>query len=252
MKNTAKQLARSVVSPLALIAAGGEGKRLGSNGPKALVLSAGRPLLAWCLDGFAASAAFGDGAGSVVVAAHASDLPAFEEAVAEAREAGLTVVVCEGGASRSHSVAAALKAAALADAPERVVLVHDAARILVTAKLIDGMVSSLTSEDLSIDALIAARPVTDTIKRVNADHVVVETPDRSELWAVQTPQVFRAGALTAALAADDQTLANATDDASLVERNGGFVKMYPWTEPNPKITTPEDLATAEGVLRSIA
>jgi 2-C-methyl-D-erythritol 4-phosphate cytidylyltransferase len=244
MKNAAPQLA-----PLALIAAGGEGKRLGSNGPKALVVSAGRTLLAWCLDGFAASESFGNGAGLVIVAAHASDVQAFEGAVAEAREAGLKVVVTSGGPSRSHSVAAALNAATLEHEPDRVVLVHDAARIHVSPALIDGLVAGLES-DASIDALIAAKPVTDTIKRVDADQVVVETPNRSELWAVQTPQAFRARALAHALDVEDDQLANATDDASLVELSGGRVKMYPWSEPNPKITTPEDLVTAEGLLRS--
>jgi 2-C-methyl-D-erythritol 4-phosphate cytidylyltransferase len=225
--------------PLALIAAGGEGKRLGSIGPKALVFCAGKPLLAWCLEAFASSRSFGDGAGVVVVAAHASDLPAFEEAAADARAAGLTVLIVEGGPSRSHSVAAALRAAPAGD----IVLVHDAARIFTTPALIDALHDGLTS-----DALIAAAPVTDTIKVVDADLVVKETPPRDRLWAVQTPQAFRVSALAAALDVDDETLAGATDDASLVEANGGTVKLLEWTTPNPKITTPEDLAAAESTL----
>jgi 2-C-methyl-D-erythritol 4-phosphate cytidylyltransferase len=225
--------------PLALIAAGGEGKRLGSIGPKALVFCAGKPLLAWCLEAFAASRAFGDGAGVVVVAAHASDLPAFEAAAEESRAAGLTVLITEGGPSRSHSVAAALKAGQ----PEGIVLVHDAARIFTTPALIDALHDGLTT-----DALIAAAPVTDTIKLVDGDLVVQETPPRNRLWAVQTPQAFRFDALAAALDTDDETLADATDDASLVEANGGTVKLLEWTTPNPKITTPEDLAAAESLL----
>lgn len=231
-------------SPLALIAAGGEGERLGSIGPKALVFCAGKPLLAWCLDAFAKSSAYGDGAGLVVVAAHASVLPAFESAADQARSNGLKVLITEGGPSRSHSVAAALSAGRAG----AIVLVHDAARIFTTPELIDALHDGLVAEPLSVAALIAAKPVTDTIKLVDEDLLVSETPQRDRLWAVQTPQAFRHDALAKALKADDETLATATDDASLVEAGGAHVKVYEWTAPNPKITTPEDLAAAEELL----
>ena len=245
MKNaTTRDRAGGSQSPLALIAAGGEGKRLGSIGPKALVFCAGKPLLAWCLDAFAKSETFGAGAGTVVVAAHPSDLPAFESAADDARANGLEVLITEGGPSRSHSVAAALSAGQAAG-PE-IVLVHDAARIFTTPELIDALHDGLAAD--SVDALIAAAPVTDTIKRVDADQIVEETPPRDKLWAVQTPQAFRADALSAALSTDDETLAAASDDASLVEANGGRVKLFEWTTPNPKITTAEDLAAAEALL----
>ncbi|MBJ7354171.1 MAG: 2-C-methyl-D-erythritol 4-phosphate cytidylyltransferase [Thermoleophilaceae bacterium] len=245
MKNaTTRDRAGGSKTPLALIAAGGEGKRLGSIGPKALVFCGGRSLLAWCLDAFARSHAYGDGAGTVVVAAHASDLPAFEAAAEESRANGLNVVITEGGPSRSHSVAAALSAGQSAE-PE-IVLVHDAARIFTTPELIDALHDGLAAD--TVDALIAAAPVTDTIKRVNEQRVVVETPPRDQLWAVQTPQAFRTEALARALSADDETLANATDDASLVEAGGGTVRLYNHSAPNPKITTPEDLAAAEALI----
>jgi 2-C-methyl-D-erythritol 4-phosphate cytidylyltransferase len=247
MKNaTTRDRASGSKAPLALIAAGGEGKRLGSIGPKALVFCAGRPLLAWCLDAFAKSDAYGDGSGLVVVAAHASDLPAFESAADEARANGLKVLITEGGPSRSHSVAAALNAGQSTSA--EIVLVHDAARIFTTPGLIDALHEGLSTLPPDVAALIAAKPVTDTIKLVD-DHLVVrETPPREKLWAVQTPQAFRVDALAAALNGDDETLATATDDASLVEANGGHVKVFEWTAPNPKITTPEDLAAAEAQL----
>jgi 2-C-methyl-D-erythritol 4-phosphate cytidylyltransferase len=234
------------VKPLALIAAGGEGKRLGSIGPKALVVCAGRSLLAWCLDAFAKSTSYGNGAGVVIVAAHASDLPAFEDACAEARAAGLEVIVVEGGASRSHSVAAALRAGR--DDPA-IVLVHDAARIFTTPELIDGLHDGLLDHPADVAALIAAKPVTDTVKLVDEFGDVYETPPREKLWAVQTPQAFRGPVLSDALGADDETLASATDDASLVEALGGRVKIYEWSAPNPKITTPEDLSLAAERLR---
>jgi len=245
MKNATTRDGASGHKPLAIIAAGGEGKRLGSIGPKALVFCAGKPLLAWCLDAFARSESYGDGAGLVVVAAHASDLPAFESAAEESRSAGLQVLITEGGPSRSHSVAAALKAGQ-AEASE-IVLVHDAARIFTTPGLIDALHDGLAASH-ELDALIAAKPATDTIKIVDDHNVVHETPPREKLWAVQTPQAFRAKALRDALSADDETLATATDDASLVEAGGGRVKVYDWKAPNPKITTPEDLAAAEAEL----
>jgi 2-C-methyl-D-erythritol 4-phosphate cytidylyltransferase len=250
-------------APLALIAAGGEGKRLGSIGPKALVLCAGKPLLGWCLDAFARSEAFAGGRGRVVVAAHASELEAFDAAVEPARSAGLEVLLCEGGPSRSHSVRAALqfalKAAPASESGDRPVLVHDAARPLAGPTLIDACVAALAPSGGATrpDALVPAAPVTDTIKQAGRDGTVLATLDRNTLWAVQTPQAFVLDVLIRALgvapagpAVDDATLAAATDDASLVERAGGTVKILPWTDPNPKITTEADLASVAQLMRT--
>ena len=99
------------------------------------------------------------------------------------------------------------------------------------------------------DAAIAAAPVHDTVKHA-VDGVVHGTLDRSELWAVQTPQVFRRAALEAALAAGEDVLARATDDASLVEAQGGVVRVVPSPPENFKVTTPHDLRVAELLLRS--
>lgn len=252
MKKTTTQLAQPAIEknsmPLALIAAGGEGKRLGADGPKALVLCSGRSLLAWCLDAFAASERFGQGRGRVVVAAHASVLDEFEAVAAPVRSLGLDLLICEGGSSRSHSVRRALIAGlAGAVADDRPVLVHDAARPLVTAELIDGIHGALVAG--SVDGLVAANPVVDTIKRADAELIVTETPPRESLWAVQTPQAFRADSLAKALMldgpVDDERLAGASDDASLVEANGGKVAIYPWRELNLKVTGQNDLAAAE-------
>ncbi|MFT4049448.1 MAG: 2-C-methyl-D-erythritol 4-phosphate cytidylyltransferase [Solirubrobacterales bacterium] len=174
-------------------------------------------------------------------------LPAFEAACEPARAAGLEVLVVAGGASRSHSVAAALRAGAEMN-PE-IVLVHDAARIFTTPELIDQLHDTLASGPSGLDGLIAARPVTDTIKLVDEHDEVRETPPRERLWAVQTPQAFRYAPLAAALGVTepvtDAQLAAATDDASLIEARGGRVKVHEWTAPNGKITTAEDLSSAE-------
>jgi 2-C-methyl-D-erythritol 4-phosphate cytidylyltransferase len=145
-----------------------------------------------------------------------------------------------GGSERSHSVRAALAAASDDD----VVVVHDAARPLVTPELVRACLDALGHAD----AAIAAAPVTDTIKEC-ADGRVVRTLDRSRLWAVQTPQVFRRTALQRALDQDHEALGAATDDASLVEAMGGTVHVVPAPRENLKVTTELDLRVAEMLLR---
>lgn len=214
----------------AVIAAAGSGERLGAGGPKALVELGGRPLLAWSLDSASAAQLLE----SVVVAAP----PGHEVEVAEIAP-GATVV--EGGASRSESVSLALE-----HVSAELVAVHDAARPLATPELFDRLIAELSGDD-GCDAIVAAAPVADTLKRALAGRVI-ETVPRSELWAAQTPQVFRTQALRAALAADRDVLAIATDDASLVEEAGGVVRVYPWDRANPKLTTSEDLRLLEALL----
>ena len=146
-----------------------------------------------------------------------------------------------GGASRSESVRNALAAA-----PEATVaVVHDAARPLVTPDLVQRCVDALTE---GIDGAIAAAPVTDTVKEVDQDSRVTRTLDRSRLWAVQTPQVFRADVLRRALEASAETLAAATDDAALVEAAGGTVLVVEAPPENLKVTSPLDLRVAEALL----
>lgn len=244
---------REDATALALIAAGGEGKRLGALGPKALVVCAGRTLLDWCLSAFAESHEFTKGAGRVVVAAHDSDMPAFEAECESARARGVDVRVTAGGPSRSHSVAAALRAGLAGGEATDVVLVHDAARIFTSAELIDRLCGALRGLPETTDGLVAAMPATDTVKLVDDELTVIDTPPRDRVWMVQTPQAFRVASLSAALGLDapveEDLLAAATDDASLIEARGGAIKLLEWRLPNQKITTPADLAQAEAVLR---
>ncbi len=163
----------------------------------------------------------------------------------------------EGGAVRSESVARALRAAG-PGAPGEAIIVHDAARPLASAELVRRTLGALASDE-SLDAAIAAAPVSDTVKRVQAQPgagrgaepasggpgVVIETLDRSTLWAVQTPQVFRRSSLERALDVQGEILAQATDDAWLIERLGGRVAVVPSERSNLKITTSLDLALAE-------
>lgn len=209
---------------LALIVAAGSGERLGASRPKAFVELAGRPLLEWSIEALRGVAAIE----RIVVA-----LPAGAQAPAG-------VLGVTGGAVRSDSVRRALAAAG----PGETVLVHDAARPLLTPALAEAVIAALNG-DPQAAAAIAAAPVTDTVKRVDGEAVVRETLDRSELWAVQTPQVFRRDALALALTVPAEQLARATDDAWLIERQGGRVLVVSTSEPNLKVTTQLDLQMAE-------
>ncbi len=216
---------------VALIVAAGRGERLGSGRPKALVPLCGRPMLEWSV---AALRAVPD-VTEIIVA-----LPGDELAAAPK---GTRAV--PGGEQRSHSVRNALAACADGDP----VIVHDAARPLATSELFAQALAELERHP-DVDALIAAAPVTDTIKHVATDGVTVTgTLDRARLWAVQTPQVFWRRSLEAALAgATDDELARATDDAWLVEHRGGTVHVLGADPANLKITTPHDLQVAELLL----
>jgi 2-C-methyl-D-erythritol 4-phosphate cytidylyltransferase len=191
-------------------------------------------MAAWSLDAIATA-----GIPRAVVAVPPGHGATAEEALA--RDFPLGLVFVEGGATRSESVRNALHAAG----PEAAaVLVHDAARPMVTPDLFTRTLAALADAD----AAIAAARVTDTIKEAGADGIVVRTHDRSRLWAIQTPQAFRADVLRKALAAGEDVLAQATDDAWLVERAGGTVRVVESPAANFKVTTPHDLALADSLL----
>ncbi len=212
---------------LALIVAAGSGDRLGASVPKALVPLQGRPMMQWSIDALRAVPAIDE----IVLSLPAGASP----------PEGVTGV--RGGTVRSESVRLALAAAGPGDP----VLVHDAARPLLAAELAERVLAALEG-DPTLDAAIAAAPVSDTIKRADARGRVLQTLERAGLWAVQTPQVFRREALERALAVGPEELARATDDAWLIERLGGSVAVVACSELNFKVTTARDLRLAELVL----
>jgi 2-C-methyl-D-erythritol 4-phosphate cytidylyltransferase len=221
---------------VALIVAAGSGERLGAGRPKAFVVLAGRPLVTWSLDAIAAA-----GVPRAVVAVPRGHGATAEETLAGAAASfPLGLALVEGGATRSESVRNALAAAGAAEA----IVVHDAARPLAAPELFRRTLAALADAD----AAIAAARVTDTVKEAGPDGLVVRTHDRSRLWAIQTPQAFRAGALRRALDVPADVLAQATDDAWLVERAGGSVRVIESPPANFKVTTPHDLAIAESML----
>jgi len=208
------------MSVVGIVPAGGSGERLGADRPKAFVVCAGRPLLEWSVEVLQGVC------DRVVVAAPAPFLrPGW----------------VEGGSSRSASVRNALAAA-----PEATtVVVHDAARPLVQRDLVERCLAAL---EPGVDGAIAAARMTDTVKEAGPDGRVLRTLDRSALWAIQTPQVFRADVLRRALERDEMALGAATDDASLVEEMGGTVRVVDAPPENIKVTRETDLRMVEALL----
>ncbi|WP_380162402.1 2-C-methyl-D-erythritol 4-phosphate cytidylyltransferase [Kineococcus sp. R86509] len=216
-----------------VVPAAGRGDRLGASRPKALVPLAGEPLLVHAVRRAAAS-----GVIDVVVAV--APAAACDEVMSLLAPLHGDVIVVAGGAERQDSVRLGLEA--LAEDVD-VVLVHDAARCLTPPHVFTAVVEAVRA---GAPAVIPVLPVSDTIKRV-AGHLVVETVDRSELVAVQTPQGFAAGPLRAAHAAALPGAA-ATDDAGMLESLGHPVRTVPGHEHAFKVTRPVDLVLAHALL----
>ena len=217
----------------ALIAAAGSGERLGIDRPKAFAGLGGRPLLAESLDRLDRC----ELVDAIVVAAP----PGWEEPsilLAEELAASKVVACVTGGTTRAQSVAAALFEVPVG---ALVVLVHDAARPLVSDAVVERIVVPLRE---GFDGAVPALPVADTLKRVE-DGVVAETVAREGLVRAQTPQAFLAPSLRKAFAGQ---IAGATDCASLVEQSGGRVAVVEGDPRLLKITTQADLALVESWL----
>lgn len=231
MRNWAREgVGRSVTTGL-IVPAAGRGERLGAGGPKALQPLAGEPLLV-----HAVRAAVASGTIDIVVVAAPADHTGEVRAILAGEVARLTVVA--GGESRRASVAAALESM---PGEADIVLVHDAARCLTPPPVFAAVSAAVLA---GAEAAVPAVPLADTVKRV-AGEVVVDTPDRSALRAVQTPQGFRRTVLERAHAMVGDDL---TDDAGMVERLGVPVRIVPGHQDAFKITSPFDLLVAEVVL----
>jgi len=226
---TAKR--RLSLSVWAVLAAAGSGERLGEDRPKAFARLGDLPLLAESLRRLDET----DWVDSIVIAAP----PGWEEPailLAEELGAGKVSAVVAGGATRAESVRLGV---AEVPADAAVILVHDAARPILDESVIERVLAPLSE---GWDGVVPALAVPDTVKRVKGDEVV-ETLDRSELVAVQTPQAFLADVLRRAVEGGE-----ASDCAALVERGGGRVKWVEGDQRLVKVTTREDLALVEGWL----
>jgi len=222
---------------LAILVAAGRGERMGAGRPKAFLELGGQALLLRAARAFDAAPSVG----ALVAVVPEAEVDAAKSILAPIAK---PVRVVRGGERRQDSVLEGLK-----QAPEGfddVVLVHDAARPLVDVALIE----SVCREAAAAGAALPVVPVVDTVKRVSAGRVV-ETLDREALGAAQTPQGFRFGLLVGAYEQAFRERLTLTDEAMAVERLGGVVRAVPGSARNRKITTPEDLAWAEGVVQGI-
>jgi 2-C-methyl-D-erythritol 4-phosphate cytidylyltransferase len=215
----------------AIIVAAGSSQRMGGI-DKLLAPLGGRPVIAHSIAAFAAHPRI-DALAIVVSAANEAAIAAI------ARELAPDARIVLGGARRRDSVANGLDA--LADC--EYVLVHDGARPLVTADLIDAALDGA----IQTGAALCAVPVADTVKRASDEGLVASTVNRERLWLAQTPQGFRTDVLRRAHAAHD---IDATDDAALVELIEEPVRLVLGSTENLKVTTPSDLALASAILAS--
>lgn len=214
-----------------VIVGAGSSQRMGTD--KVFQPLAGKPLLAWSVDVCQSC----EPVSQIAIVLNESKLDLGRRLVAE-RGWSKVVEVCLGGSRRQDSVRQGLGKLKGCDW----VIIHDGARPFLTLDLIcHGLKAAQRT-----GAAVAAVPVKDTIKIGNGDLMVRRTLNRQELWAVQTPQVFRFDIITKA---HEQITSNVTDDASMVEQLGYQVKLYMGSYDNIKVTTPEDLALAEVIAR---
>jgi 2-C-methyl-D-erythritol 4-phosphate cytidylyltransferase len=226
MTEKPKALKLAVVIP-----AGGVGTRFGGRLPKQFIRLGRAPILTQTVAHFTGHPAIV----AIVVAAPEIHVERTRRALARiARRTPITVV--QGGGMRQDSVWLALQAVPPA---ADIIIVHDAVRPMITRGLIDAVVAAVVESGAAICAL----PITETVKRVRQE-IVEATLDRSELWAVQTPQAFRAALLREAHEKARRDGVIGTDDAMLVERLGHRVRVVRGLAENVKITTPEDLRRA--------
>lgn len=210
---------------------------MGSQRNKLLLTLLGKPLLSWTL----AAAEASQQISWIGIMGQPEDFLDFEAILGDL---SLTkpVKLIEGGATRQESVYNGLQA--LPAESDRV-LIHDGARCLATAELFDRSADAL----LSCPGLIVAVPVKDTIKVVDEHRIVRDTPERSNLWAAQTPQGFEVQLLKKCHQEGRDQGWEVTDDAALFEKCGLPVQIVEGEETNLKVTTPVDLALAEFILR---
>ncbi|MBE9229367.1 2-C-methyl-D-erythritol 4-phosphate cytidylyltransferase [Phormidium sp. LEGE 05292] len=219
-----------------LIPAAGMGRRMGSSRNKLLLTLLGKPLIYWTLQAACASRHIN----WIGIMCQLEDLPDLKAIVAEM---ALTkpVQFIQGGKTRQESVYNGLQAL---PHNARYVLIHDGARCLATPDLLDRCAEALQK----CQGLIAAVPVKDTIKVVDRTGLIKDTPDRSNLWAAQTPQGFDVELLKQCHETGLKSGWEVTDDAALFEKCRLPVRIVQGEETNLKVTTPVDLAIAEYIL----
>jgi 2-C-methyl-D-erythritol 4-phosphate cytidylyltransferase len=232
----------------AILLAAGQGRRFGASAGKGFTEIHGRPLLSWSLATFAAHPQIESII--VIVPPWAEGIERTRRDLIEPMGLGGRVILASGGDRRQDSSQRGIDAlpASIRSNPDTIVLIHDAARPMVSSFLITRCLRAL-ADFPDAAGVLPALPVRETLKKA-ADAWVERTVDREGLWAAQTPQVFRLGPLRAAQAkAVEQEIA-VTDDASLLEAIGERLRIVPGDIENIKVTYPEDRILVERLLRA--
>ena len=229
----------STSKAFALIPAAGMGKRMGASINKQYLHLDGLPIVARTISVFEESPLIE----AIYLVIPADEIPYCREHVLAACGFRKVVEIVPGGRERQNSVMNGLNAMRGHVADDDVVLIHDGVRPLITPQLLRDAIEVARNND---GALVAV-PAKDTIKTVR-DGMIIDTPPREMLWQAQTPQAFLFAVIHDAYRAAEEEGFMGTDDASLVERRGGIVKVVRGDYRNIKITTPEDLILAEAFL----
>lgn len=223
----------------ALIPAAGMGKRMGASINKQYLQLHGMPIVARTISVFEQSPLID----AIYLVIPSEEIPYCREHVVEAYGFTKVAGIVPGGKERQNSVMNGLLAIRSHVDDDDVVLIHDGVRPLITGELIAESIGTARAND---GALVAV-PCKDTIKSVRSG-LVIDTPPRESLWQAQTPQAFRYGRIFTAHQSAEAAGFIGTDDASLIERTGGDVRIIRGDYRNIKITTPEDLLLAEAFL----
>lgn len=225
----------------AVVLAGGHGRRMNSTVHKQYMVLAGKPLIAYALEAFEHSQA-----DEIVLVVGAGEEAYVRQEILASMKLKKVTAVVEGGAERYHSVYEGLKVLSGCD----VVLIHDGARPLVSEAIIRRAIDGA----ITYEACVVGMPVKDTIKVSDDNGFSADTPDRSRLWQIQTPQAFSYGLVRRAydqIMADPCLQRGITDDAMVVEsRTDRKVRLIEGGYENLKVTTPEDMILAEALIRS--
>lgn len=223
----------------ALVVAAGSGTRMKSRINKPYLMLSGKHIISYCLDAFEASSVID----AIVLVVNANDHEYVMERVLKKTCYSKITAVTAGGSTRQESVYAGLMACPDSD----IILIHDSVRPFIS----DEMIKRAVTDAAIFGAGVVAVPVTNTIKQADGDLFVKSTPERKDLWEVQTPQTFKAGLIIEAYRRVREQSLTFTDDASVAEHAGHKVRITAGSVDNIKITSPKDLLLAELILREI-
>jgi 2-C-methyl-D-erythritol 4-phosphate cytidylyltransferase len=221
-----------------IIPAAGEGKRMQRKQAKPFISLHGQPILGHTIQRFLSVS----GLKQILIAATPDYLSTVRQILRQTAGNSILWNVVEGGATRQQSIGNALKRLSKVD----LVMVHDAVRPFVTKALIEKCCRKAEKTGAAVPGL----PCKNTLKIIDKNHLVRKTPDRDQLWQIQTPQIFNAGLLKKAYSYASRSRYVGTDDASLVERLGEPVKVVQGSADNIKLTYPRDLQLADLIFKN--